>query len=100
MTDEPVHPTTDWDLRAALHERVGQEPGEHIFMMVVVMDASRRGQAEGKPPWQDMPAANRADVRAELASILELPDDELREVARTAEEAIRQMAKGTIGQQQ
>ena len=47
-----------------------------------------------------MPPANHADVRAELAGILELPDVELREVARSAEAAIRWMAEGIIAQQQ
>jgi hypothetical protein len=78
------------DERAALHDRIGRERGERVFVLVVALDTLERNKAAGLQAWEKPPPPGSADdVRAELRRVLELPDTDLLALAAIAEDAAR-----------
>ena len=75
--------------RAALHDRIGRERGERVFVLVVALDTLERNKAAGLQPWEKPPPGSADDVRAELRRVLELPDADLLALAAIAEDAAR-----------
>jgi hypothetical protein len=77
------------DERAALHERIGRERGERVFLLVVALDMLERNKATGRQAWEKPPPGSADDLRAELRRVLERSDDDLIALAAIAEDATR-----------
>ena len=74
--------------REALHQRVGLERGERVFLLVVMLDTLERNKAAGRHASEKPKRGSAADVREELRRMLELPDDDLIRLAAIADDAL------------
>jgi hypothetical protein len=76
--------------REALHDRVGRERGERVFLLVVTLDTLERNKTAGRHAAEKPARGSAADVREELRRVLELSDDDLIRLAAVADDALRQ----------